>query len=102
MGYMMLAGTDFPWEIAEIIHQHHERMDGSGYPCGLYGDEILLEARIIAVADVMEAMSSYRPYRPALGIEAALSEISEKSGSLYDPTVVDACMKLIAEGRFAF
>jgi len=76
--------------------QHHERLDGSGYPSGLSGDEIILEARILAVADVVEAMSSHRPYRPALGIQRALKEIHQNRGTLYDPQVVDACIKLFS------
>ena len=92
--YDILINIEFPWPIAKIAWQHHERLDGSGYPNGLTGDHILLEAKIIAVADVVEAMSSYRPYRPALGIEKALEEISQNRGILYDPAVVDACLKL--------
>jgi HD-GYP domain-containing protein (c-di-GMP phosphodiesterase class II) len=94
-GFDILRGIDFPWPIAQIVLQHHERMDGSGYPHGLHGDEILLEARIIAVADVVDAMCSHRPYRAALGVEAALEEISSKRGILYDPAVVDACTRLL-------
>ncbi|HDJ30241.1 MAG TPA: HD-GYP domain-containing protein, partial [Candidatus Acetothermia bacterium] len=99
--YDILKEIDFPWPLAEIVLQHHERLDGSGYPNGLKGDEILLEARIIAVADVVEAMSSHRPYRPALGIEAACDEIKAKRGRLYDPDVVDACVSLFEKG-FSF
>ncbi len=94
IGYDILKRTPFPWPIAKIVLQHHERMDGSGYPQGLSGDEILLEARIIGVADVVEAMSSHRPYRAALGIEKALEEISMNKGILYDPDVVDACLMI--------
>jgi PAS domain S-box-containing protein len=101
-GYDILKDVDFPWPIADIVRQHHERLDGLGYPQGLKGGEILLESRIIAVADVVEAMASHRPYRPALGIEAALAEIESGRGSAYDPAVVDACLKLFREGRFAF
>jgi HD-GYP domain-containing protein (c-di-GMP phosphodiesterase class II) len=101
-GYDILKGVDFPWPIADIIGQHHERLDGSGYPQGLKDGEILLEARILAVADVVEAMSSHRPYRAALGIEAALKEIERGRGSLYDPEVADACVRLFRDGRFAF
>ena len=100
VGYDILKDIEFPWPIAQIVLQHHERMDGSGYPQGISGEEILLEARILGVADVVEAMFSHRPYRPALGIDKALEEISQKSGSLYDPEVVDACMKLLTEKRF--
>jgi HD-GYP domain-containing protein (c-di-GMP phosphodiesterase class II) len=88
--------------VAEIVLQHHEKMDGSGYPRGLAGKEILLEARIVAVADIIEAMASHRPYRPSLGIEAALREIREKKSTLYDPEIVDVCMKLFAEREFQF
>ena len=96
-GYDILKNVDFPWPVADIAHQHHERMDGSGYPRGLKGDEILLEARIIAVADVIEAMSAHRPYRPGFGIEKALEEIERRRGSFYDPQVVDACLRLFRE-----
>lgn len=102
VGYEILKEIDFPYPIAQIVLQHHERMDGSGYPQGLRGDQIMLEARIIAVADVVEAMVSHRPYRPPLGIEAALKEISRNKGALYDPDVVEACLKLFEEGRFEF
>lgn len=101
-GYEILKSIDFPWPIAQIVRQHHERLDGSGYPQGLKGEQILLEARILAVADVVEAMSSRRPYRAALGVEAALKEIELGRGSVYDATVVDACLRLFAEKRFAF
>jgi HD-GYP domain-containing protein (c-di-GMP phosphodiesterase class II) len=93
---------NFPFPIPEIIIQHHERMDGSGYPLGLKGNDILIEARILAVADVVEAMAYHRPYRPALGIEKALEEINKNKGILYDPHVVDACLKLFKESRFHF
>ena len=96
-GYDILKKIKFPYPIADIVHQHHERMDGSGYPLGLSGERILLEARIIAVADVVEAMSSHRPYRPALGIDKALEEISKKKGILYDSTVADACLRLFSK-----
>lgn len=92
----------FPWPIADLVWQHHERLDGSGYPRGLKGDEILLEARILAVADVVEAMTSHRPYRPALGIDAALREIERGKGISLDVVAVDTCLKLFREGRFAF
>ncbi len=97
-GYEILKEIKFPWPIADIVFQHHERMDGSGYPLGLKNDKILLEARIIAVADVVEAMSSHRPYRPALGIDNALEEINKNAGKLYDPDVVQACLKIFKEG----
>ena len=96
-GYDILREVDFPWPVAQIARQHHERLDGSGYPRGLKADEILLEARIIAVADVVESMMSHRPYRPSLGVEVALEEVSSKRGVLYDPDVVDACLELFAE-----
>jgi PAS domain S-box-containing protein len=99
-GYDIIKDIDFPWPIANIILQHHERMDGSGYPHGLSGDKILLEARILAVADVVEAMASYRPYRPALGLEKALEEIIQNRGVLYDPETVDACLKLFKEKEY--
>jgi len=92
--YEILKNIAFPYPIADIILQHHERLDGSGYPNGLSGAEILLEARIIGVADVIEAMSSHRPYRPALGIDAAFDEITKHSGALYDPAVVQACIAI--------
>jgi PAS domain S-box-containing protein/putative nucleotidyltransferase with HDIG domain len=101
VGHDILNGKiDFPWPVAEIVLQHHERMDGSGYPQGLAGEEILLEARILAVADVVEAMASHRPYRPAHGLDKALEEISQNSGVLYDPQVVNACLKLFTEKGF--
>ena len=95
--YDILKAIDFPYTIADIILQHHERMDGSGYPQGLKGEEILLEARIVAVADVLEAMSANRPYRPALGFEAAMEEITRHRGLLYDENVVDACLEIYRE-----
>lgn len=100
--YEILKEAEFPWPVADLVAQHHERLDGSGYPKGLKGDEIMLEAKILAVADVVEAMSSHRPYRPALGIEAAMEEISKKRGKLYDQEVVDACLKLLKEKKFSF
>ena len=96
VGFDILKDVKFPWPIAEIVYQHHERMDGSGYPRGLKKEQILIEARILAVADVLEAMSAHRPYRPALGIEAAIEEISRNRGILYDPEVVDAWAKLFS------
>lgn len=95
IGYDILKDIRFPWPVAEIVRQHHERMNGSGYPDGLKNEEIHMEARVIAVADVVEAMSSHRPYRPALGVEKALDELEEKKGVLYDPMVVDACIELL-------
>ncbi len=97
-GFNVLRGIDFPWPVAEIVYQHHERLDGSGYPRGLKGDDVLFEARILAIADVVEAMSSHRPYRPALGIEAALAEIEAGKDRLYDPRVVDACVSVFRKG----
>jgi putative two-component system response regulator len=97
VGYDILQGLDFPWPVADIALQHHERLDGTGYPSGLRGDEILLEARIVAVADVVEAMANHRPYRPALGIEPALAEIFAGSGSRYDQAVAQACARLFRE-----
>lgn len=99
-GFDILKTIEFPWPIAQIALQHHERMDGTGYPAGLSGEDILLEARIISVADVVEAMASHRPYRPSRGIDKALEEISENKGTLYDPAVVDACLKLFNEKRY--
>ncbi|MGZ5177218.1 MAG: PAS domain S-box protein [Burkholderiales bacterium] len=92
--YEILKGMEFPWPVAESVWQHHERLDGSGYPRGLKNDEIILDARILAVADTVEAMASHRPYRAALGLDAALTEIESNRGKLYDPTVVDACLQL--------
>jgi PAS domain S-box-containing protein len=96
-GYEILKDVESPWPLAEIVYQHHERMDGSGYPRKLKGDEILLEARIMAVADVVEAMASHRPYRPALGIDVATEEIRKNRGTLYDADAVDACLRLFRE-----
>ncbi len=102
VGYDILKNIDFSYPVAQIVLQHHERLDGSGYPNNLKGDKILLEAKIIGVADTVEAMSSHRPYRPALGIEVALEEISQNRGILYDPEVVDLCLKLFKEKGFKF
>jgi putative nucleotidyltransferase with HDIG domain len=99
-GFEMLKDVESPWPLAEIVYQHHERMDGSGYPRNLKGEEILMEARILTVADVMEAMASHRPYRPGLGINAALNEIEKNRGIFYDNTVADACLKLFQEKGF--
>jgi HD-GYP domain-containing protein (c-di-GMP phosphodiesterase class II) len=100
--FQILRTIDLFLPVAEIVHQHHERLDGSGYPAGLKGDEILLEARIIAVADVVEAMMSDRPHRPALGVEATMAEISSGKGTLYDANAVEACIRLFNQGRFRF
>jgi putative nucleotidyltransferase with HDIG domain len=96
-GHDILKDIDFPWPVADVVLQHHERMNGSGYPQGLKGDDILLEARIMAVSDVVEAIASHRPYRPSRGIDFALDEISRNKGILYDADVVDACLKLFRE-----
>jgi HD-GYP domain-containing protein (c-di-GMP phosphodiesterase class II) len=101
-GYEFLKNVESPWPLAEIVYQHHERMDGSGYPRNLKGDAILMEARIMAVADVIEAMASHRPYRAALGIDAALEEIEDNRGILYDVDVVDSCLRLFREKGFQF
>ena len=98
-GYDVLKDIKFPWPIARAILEHHERLDGSGYPRALKGDEISLEARILAVADTVEAMSSHRPYRPALGLDAALREIEAQAGKRYDPRVAAACLRLFRQGR---
>ena len=99
-GYEILKNIDFSWPVAQAVLQHHERIDGSGYPQGLKGDEIIFEARILAVADVVEAMYSHRPYRPGLGLEAALSEIQKGRGVRYDPAVADACLTLFRERNY--
>ena len=101
-GYDILKGIEFPWPIADIIVQHHERMNGSGYPRGLAGEDILIEARIIGVSDVVETMSSHRPYRPSMGIDKALQEIILNKGTLYDARVVDACLHIFQEQGFEF
>ena len=102
VGYDILKTVEFPWPIADIVIQHHERMNGSGYPSGIKEGEIILEARILGVADVVEAMNSYRSYRAPLGVDKALRQISRKRGVLYDPTVVDACVRLFTEKGFEF
>lgn len=99
-GWEVLKKIDFPWPVAEMVYQHHERLDGSGYPRGLKDNEILLESRILMVADIIDAMSSHRPYRPALGILQALQEIMQHKGSLFDEQVVDACVKLFIEKKY--
>ncbi len=100
--YGILHPIDFPWPLADIVYQHHERLDGSGYPRGIRGDEIVLDARILAVADVVEAMSTHRPYRPGLGIDAALAEIVAGKEHLFDPAVVDSCVALFRDDGFEF
>src|SRR4030043_2167678 len=102
LGHDMISRVEFPWPIADIILQHHERINGSGYPKGLKGKHIIPEAKILAVADVVEAMASHRPYRPSLGINKALEEINGGRGKLYDPEVVDACTRLIKNKKFSF
>jgi HD-GYP domain-containing protein (c-di-GMP phosphodiesterase class II) len=99
-GYDILKTIDFPWPVADIVLQHHERLDGSGYPQGLSGDEISVEARILAVADVIEAISSHRPYRASRGIEVALDHIETETGRLYDSEVVRHCLTLFRDREF--
>ncbi len=102
IGYNILKEIEFPWPVAKIVFQHHERVDGSGYPLELQGEEILLEAKIIAVADIVEAMSSHRPYRPAFGLDKALDEINQQREIIFDPMVVDACLGLASSADFKF
>jgi putative two-component system response regulator len=102
VGHDILSRIEFPWPVADMALQHHERLDGSGYPQGLNGDEIILEAKILAVADVVEAMGSHRPYRPAIGADRALEEIEKGAGQIYDARAVAACVRLFREGRFQF
>ncbi len=102
VGFDVLKAIDFPWPVAQIVLQHHERINGSGYPNGLQSDEIMLEARILGVADVVEAMASHRPYRPALGVDAALREIDNNKGILYEKDVVEACIHVFRERNFQF
>ncbi|MHB8788896.1 MAG: CBS domain-containing protein [Desulfobulbaceae bacterium] len=101
IGYNILKEIEFPWPLAEIVLQHHERLDGSGYPKGLRGDQIHIKARILAVADVVEALSSHRPYRPALGVDYALAVIAEQRGLLFDPEAVDACLAIFRESGYS-
>ena len=101
-GYDMIKDIEFPWLIADMIRQHHEKLDGSGYPHGLKGNEILLEARIITVADIVEAISNHRPYRAALGVDVAMEIITQERGIKLDPDVVDACVSLFKHGEFCF
>ncbi len=96
-GYSLLKDVVFPWPIARIVREHHERMDGSGYPNGLAGDELLPESRIVAVADVVESMCCHSPYRAGLGTKLALREIEKNRGLLYDPTVVEACLRVFRD-----
>jgi HD-GYP domain-containing protein (c-di-GMP phosphodiesterase class II) len=102
VAYDILNQIDFPWAVDQIVLQHHEKLDGSGYPQGLSGEEILLESRILCVADVVETMETHRPYRPSLGRDAALEEITKNRGILYDPEVVDACLRLFRETDFRY
>jgi PAS domain S-box-containing protein/putative nucleotidyltransferase with HDIG domain len=102
VGYDIIKNIEFPWPVAKTVLQHHERMNGSGYPQGLQGKYVLLEARILAVADVVESIASFRPYRQALGIKEALKEIAEDKKTLYDNQVVDACLNLFSEQIFSF
>jgi HD-GYP domain-containing protein (c-di-GMP phosphodiesterase class II) len=99
-GYDILKSIEFPWPLAEMVYQHHERQDGSGYPRGLAGNDILLEARILCVADVIDAMASDRPYRPAKGMDTALEEITANKGKLYDKDVAEICEKIFRERIF--
>lgn len=102
LGYELIKDVRFPWPISDIVLQHHERLDGSGYPQGLKEDAISLESKIVAVADVVEAMGSHRPYRAALGIEIALEEIEAKSGTLFDAAAVEACLRLFRKEGYKF
>jgi putative nucleotidyltransferase with HDIG domain len=102
LGYEILKPIGLPWPVADIVHQHHERIDGSGYPQNLKGENLLLESKILAVADVVEAIASHRPYRPALGIDYALEVISENSNRLYDSEVVDCCLTIFRKQAFTF
>ena len=99
-GYEILKDVESPWPLAEIVYQHHERMNGSGYPRNLKEDDILIEARILGVSDVVEAMASHRPYRPSLGVDAALKEVENNGGIFYDLDVVDACLRLFREDGY--
>jgi putative nucleotidyltransferase with HDIG domain len=102
VGYDILKTLEFKWPVAKIVHQHHENIDGSGYPSGISGEEILIEARILCVADVVESMTYQRPYRPALGVDRALEEIYRNKGILYDSNVVDACLRSFADKGYNF
>jgi PAS domain S-box-containing protein/putative nucleotidyltransferase with HDIG domain len=102
VGYEILRNIQFPWPIAKAVLQHHERIDGSGYPDGLKGDEIIIEAKVIAVADVVEAISSHRPYRPSLGLQIAIDEIVKGRGNIYDAKAVDTCIDLLTKKRYKF
>ena len=102
VGYDALKSVEFPWPIAQIVLQHHEKIDGSGYPTGASGGAILQEALILSVADVLEAVAYHRPYRPALGTDAAVAEISQKSGVHFAPEAVEACVSVFREKGFSF
>ena len=102
VGYDIMTDIEFPWPIDQMMIQHHERINGSGYPQGLSGEDIILEARVLSVSDVVEAMASHRPYRPALGVDRALEEISKNKMEFYDSDVVDACLRLFREKEFKF
>jgi putative nucleotidyltransferase with HDIG domain len=102
IGFEILQKIEFPWPVTTAILQHHERIDGSGYPSGISGGKVIVESRILGVADVVEAMSSHRPYRPALGLERALAEIMKGSGTLYDSEVVNACLHLLRDNEPEF
>jgi putative two-component system response regulator len=102
IGFEILKNIPFPWPCALMVFQHHERLDGSGYPLGLRGDKMLFESKILSVADITEATSSFRPYRPAQGIETALAELREHRGTLFDTEVVDACLEIFESGEFQF
>ena len=102
IGYDIIKEIEFPYSIEDIVLQHHERLDGSGYPNGLKDKDIILEAKILGVTDVVEAMSSHRPYRPSLGLKKALNEVDKGKKKLYDPQVVDACIKIIVEKKYKF
>ncbi|MBL0713637.1 MAG: response regulator [Desulfosarcina sp.] len=102
VGYDIVKDIEFPWDVSTMIYQHHEKIDGSGYPLGVAGDEILPESRVLTVADVVEAMASHRPYRPGLGVDVALGEIDKNKGKLYDPEMVRACISLFNSKRFSF
>jgi putative nucleotidyltransferase with HDIG domain len=102
VGYEILKEIDFPWPVSQAVLQHHERLDSSGYPSGISGQDIVLEAKVLCVADVVDSMVSNMPYRPGLGIDKALEEITKNKGVLYDPEVVEACLKLFAEKGFQF
>ena len=100
IGFELLETISFRWPVAQFVYQHHEKLNGSGYPRGLEADEILIEAKIITVSDVVEVMASHRPYRPSLGVQIALEEIAKNSGILYDPDVVASCLNVFRENGY--